>query len=344
MRTDLQAFTVPCGAPILEALCIIDESGIGAAMVVDGEERLVGIVTDGDVRRAILAGVSLAEEVDCCCNTRFVSVGPEAQRTEVLDLMQARSFRHVPVVNPQGRLLGLHLLQQIIGRERKPNWAVVMAGGKGTRLRPITEHLPKPMVKVAGRPILERIVLSLVSHGFRRIFLSVNYLAEIIENHFGDGRDFGCRIDYLREVEPLGTGGALSLLPEPPEHPVLVMNGDLVVQADFGRMLAFHQEGGYHATVGAKTYSHQVPFGCLERDAAGLRSIVEKPILDKLINAGIYILSPAACAGVPREFFPIVDLFHAALQRQLPCGVFDLDEDWSDIGQPQDYLAANGVL
>lgn len=344
MRTDLEAFTVPTGASLLEALCIIDESGIGAAMVVDGGEHLVGIATDGDIRRAILAGSGLAEEVDGCCNTRFVAVGPEASRAEVLDLMQARSFRHVPVVDGEGRLLGLHLLQQLIGRERKPNWAVVMAGGKGTRLRPITENLPKPMVRVAGRPILERIVLHLVSHGFRRIFLSVNYLAEIIEDYFGDGGKFGCQIEYLRETEPLGTGGALSLLPGRPEHPVLVMNGDLVVQSDFGRMLAFHQEGGYYATLGAKTYSHQVPFGCLEREASRLCSLVEKPILDKVINAGVYILSPAACTDVPAEFFPIVDLFHGALQRQLPCGVFDLDDEWSDIGQPRDYLAANGVI
>jgi len=345
MRTDLEAFTVPTGAPILEALCIIDESGIGAAMVVDADERLTGIVTDGDVRRAILAGVSLAEVVDGCCNAHFVAVGPEAGRTEVLDLMQARSFRHLPVVTADGRLLGLHLLQQIIGREERPNWAVVMAGGKGTRLRSITHNeLPKPMVKVAGRPILERIVLNLVSHGFRRVFLSVNHLAEMIEDHFGDGRDFGCRIDYLREDEPLGTGGALSLLPEPPAHPLLVMNGDLIVQANFGRMLSFHQEQGYYAMVGAKTYSHQVPFGCLERAGSQLRGIEEKPLLNKLINAGIYTISPDAWRDVPTAFFPIVELFHGALERGLPCGVFDIEDEWSDIGQPQDYLAANGVL
>ena len=313
-------FTVPAGASLLETLCIIDESGIGAAMVVDGEERLVGIATDGDVRRAILAGVSLADPVDCCCNTRFVSVVPEVARTEVLDLMQARSFRHVPVVDPEGRLLGLHLLQQLIGREQRPNWAVVMAGGKGTRLRPITEHLPKPMVKVAGRPILERIVLHLVSHGFRRIFLSVNYLSEIIEAHFGDGQAFGCRIEYLREDTPLGTGGALSLLPERPDAPVVVMNGDLVVQVDLGRMLDFHAEGGYYAPMGAKTYSHRVPFGCLEREAGRLLGIEKKPVLEKVINAGVYVFSPAACADVPREFFPIVDIFHHAIQRGLQIG------------------------
>jgi NDP-sugar pyrophosphorylase family protein len=187
-------------------------------------------------------------------------------------------------------------------------------------------------------------VLNLVSHGFRRVFLSVNHLAEMIEDHFGDGRDFGCRIDYLREDEPLGTGGALSLLPSPPQHPVVVMNGDLVVQTDFGRMLAFHEEGDYYATVGAKTYSHQVPFGCLERVDTCLRGIQEKPVLDKLINAGIYVLSPEACAAVPAEFFPIVELFHAALGRDLRCGVFDIDDEWSDIGQPKDFLAANGVL
>lgn len=342
MRTDLERFTVPTGAPLLEALYILDESGIGAALVVDAAECLIGIVTDGDIRRAILAGISLAEQVDRCCNSDFVSVSSAARRTEVLDLMQARGLRHIPVVDADGHLLGMHLLKQLIGCDPKPNWAVVMAGGKGTRLRPITEHLPKPMVKVAGRPILERIVLNLVSHGFRQIFLSVNYMAEVIEEHFGTGERFGCRIDYLHEDTPLGTGGALALLPSTPEHDVLVMNGDLVVQTNFGRMLQFHAQGQFHATMAAKLYSHQVPYGCLNCSGNKLVGIEEKPVLDKRINAGIYLLSPAAVATVPSRFFPITELFNNALENGLPCGVFEIEDEWSDVGQPRDYLAANG--
>lgn len=344
MRTDLEQFTVPTGAPLLEALCIIDESGIGAALVVDDGERVMGIITDGDVRRAILADASLSEEVDGYCTRKFVSVSLEAGRTEVLDLMQARSLLHLPVVDADNRLKGMHLLKQLIGSDAKPNWAVVMAGGKGTRLRPITEHLPKPMVKVAGRPILERIVLHLVSHGFQRIFLAVNYMAEVIEDHFRNGEDFGCRIDYLREDVPLGTGGALSLLPEVPEHPLVAMNGDLVVQANFARMLQFHTEGHYHATLGAKMYSHQVPYGCLSCEGNRLAGIEEKPRLERLINAGIYVLSPRAVAEIPKEFFPITDVFNNALEANLPCGVFEIEDEWSDVGQPREYLAANGML
>jgi NDP-sugar pyrophosphorylase family protein len=301
-------------------------------------------VTDGDARRAILAGKSLADLVDSCATRDFEAVPPETPRSAVLDLMQARSLRHIPIVDSSGRLLGLHLLSQLIGRDRKPSWAVIMAGGKGTRLRPLTENIPKPMVKVAGRPILERLVLSLVSHGFERIFLAVNYLAEIIEEHFRDGRRFGCRIEYLRENEPLGSGGALSLLPDSPEHPVLVLNGDLVVQADFTRMLDYHRQGGYYATLAAKTYSHRVPYGCLRREGGRLCGLEEKPVLDKLINAGIYLLSPDAVRAVPSEFFPITEIFSDALQNQRPCGVFEIGDDWSDVGQPADYLAANGVL
>jgi hypothetical protein len=204
------------GAVLREAMQAIDRGACEIAFVVDASEKLLGTVTDGDVRRALLAGATLEDPVGPVMNRRFTAVDENASRAEVLDLMKARTLGQVPVTDSQGRLVGLHLLREMLGREEKPNWAVVMAGGRGERLRPLTDSIPKPMVCVAGRPILERIVLHLVGQGIRRIFLAVNYMADVIEDHFGDGRSFGCGIQYLREVRPLGTGGALALLPEPP--------------------------------------------------------------------------------------------------------------------------------
>jgi NDP-sugar pyrophosphorylase family protein len=215
-----------------------------------------------------------------------------------------------------------------------------MAGGKGTRLRPITDRIPKPMIKVAGRPILERIVLHLVGFGIRRVFVAVNYLGHIIKDYFGDGSQFGCRIDYLEEKEFLGTGGPLHLLPSTPKDPLLVMNGDLVTQANFDHMLAFHQNGGFIATIGVIRYTHQVPFGCLETDGNRIVKLAEKPVLDRLANAGIYVLSPVLLTRVPPGFFPITTLFEDCLGRNDPLGAFEIKEDWIDVGERNQLRAS----
>jgi NDP-sugar pyrophosphorylase family protein len=268
-------------------------------------------------------------------------VTPAAGRAEVLDLMQARTLEQIPVVNADGTLGGLHLMHEVIGTVERPNWAVIMAGGKGVRLRPITEHLPKPMIPVAGRPILERLVLHLVGSGVRRIFLAINYLGHLVENHFGNGSRFGCHIEYLREQQPLGTGGALRLLPEPPPGPMLVMNGDLVTQVDVGALLDYHRQGGHVATMGVRLYAHTVPFGCVETRAGRITELVEKPDLTRLINTGLYVLNPALIERVPADQeFPITDLFTGCLERGESVGAYELIEDWIDVGQREQLRQA----
>jgi len=328
---------------LLDGLRAIDRAVTGIALVVDGGDRLAGILVDGDIRRALIGGANLGDAIERHMQRNFVTVGPETGRAEVLDLMQARSLEQIPVVDDNGRLVGLHTIHEVLGREERPNWAVIMAGGKGTRLRPITENLPKPMVPVAGRPILERIVLHLVSYGIRRIFLSVNYLANMIEDYFGDGSRFGCQIEYLREEQPLGTGGALSLLPEKPDHPILVMNGDLVMQTNFAGMLRFHSDGAYYATMGLRPYTHEIAFGCAEVEEDRIKSLVEKPVLERLVNAGVYVLSPGAVRNVPANIqYPITNLFESALKENNSCGAYLIEEDWMDIGQPRELREARG--
>lgn len=335
--------TIRCDGTIWDALAVIDAGAAEIAFVVDGSGKVVGTVTDGDVRRALLRGLTLGSSIVEIVNRKFVAVGPEAGRAEVLDLMRARTLSQIPVLDAAGRLAAMHLLREIVGAAERPNWAVVMAGGRGERLRPLTDSLPKPMVQVAGRPILERIVLHLVGFGIRRIFLAVNYMSEVIEAHFGDGRELGCALEYLREARPLGTGGALSLLPELPKHPLLVMNGDLVTQFDAGRMLGRHEETGSKITIGVHEYAHRVPYGVVEIEADRIVSLSEKPTMTWLANAGIYVLEPEIVKRVPDDCsFPLPSLVESCLDRGEPVGYFPIEDAWADIGRPLELLAATG--
>ena len=344
-KPDLAQLTVPAGASILEALRAIEGGGEAITFVVDAGDRVIGTLTDGDIRRAILRGASLEDRVLPQVMRRdFTSVTPQDGRSDVLDLMRARQLERIPVLEADGRLVGLHTMRQMVSRTERANRAVILAGGRGTRLHPITEQLPKPMVRVAGRPILERLILHLVSCGLRHFSVSINYLGHLIEQHFGDGSRLGCEIEYLRETVPLGTGGPLSLLPSP-ALPVLVLNGDLITQADVGDLLDFHEGGGYVATLGVRPYTVEVPFGVAEVEGDRLLSLREKPTERSLINAGMYVLSPKAVAMVPSgKEYPITALFDALLAEGEPVGAHLLEAEWLDVGRHDELRRARGVL
>jgi len=339
--TDL---VVPPDASVLDALRTLESNAQGIVFVCDEDLRVLGVLTDGDLRRALLRGVSVDGRIlHDVMSREFVSVPPSADRAHVLDLMLARNVAQIPIVDAEGRLVGLHTMREIIGEAPRSNRAVIMAGGKGTRLRPYTESLPKPMVRVAGRPMLERLVLHLVGHGIRDIYLSVNYLSDVVEKHFGDGSPFGCSITYLREESPLGSGGALSLLPPDIADPLLVMNGDLVTQIDFGRFLDFHTNGRFAATMGLHAHKVELPFGVAEVSGTNLLGLREKPTERFLVNAGLYVLSPEVLRYVPSgEEYPITELFYACLRDGLSVGAYYIDDDWMDVGRPSDLERANG--
>lgn len=342
MSEQLRRSIVGEEASIVDAMRSLEASMSQVVLVVDANERLVGILTDGDIRRAILAGDSLEAPVATRANRDFFAVGGDAERADVLELMQARRISQVPAVDDDQRVVGLHLLNEMVSAIERPNWAVILAGGRGTRLGGLTTNVPKPMLPVAGRPILERIVLHLVGIGVRRIFLSVNYLADQIEEHFKDGHSFGCTIEYLHESEPLGTGGPLSLLPNGesgPQAPFLVMNGDLVTQANLGRVIDFHERGRHDVTMGVREYVEQVPFGCVEVDGDVLTGFVEKPSTSRLVNAGIYVVSPA-CLGVmshPAEELTMPDVIARVRARGGVARVFEIEEDWIDVGRREQF-------
>jgi dTDP-glucose pyrophosphorylase len=330
------------GKTIADAIRALNGPAEGMAVIVDETGKVVGVLTDGDVRRALMKESCLDSPLDAYWQRNFFYVSEDESREQILDLMQAKRIKHLPVLDGMGRLVGIHKLHAIVGGEELPNHAVVMAGGRGERLRPITEHLPKPMIKVAGRPILERLVLHLVGCGVTRIHLSVNYLADVIERHFGDGSRFGCRIDYLHEDDHLGTGGALSLLPAISSEPLLVVNGDLVTQVDFASMLGFHAANQAAATIGYRPYSYQIPFGCIELDGDAVTGIREKPIVERCVSAGVYVLSPSAVELVPRKFYPITELFQTLLQRGDKISAYEITTDWADVGQHRDLSQARG--
>ena len=343
MKTDFTSFFVSPSDTLHAGMACIDRNAKGIALVVDGEHRLLGTVTDGDIRRALLRGATLDSSLEVCMRRESVTVRMDAGRAEVLDLMQARCIEQVPMLDREGRVVGLHTLHDMLGRQERPNIAVIMAGGQGVRLRPATLHMPKPMIKVAGRPILERVVLHLVGYGMRTIYLSVHYLGHIIEDHFGDGARFGCRIEYLREKEPMGTGGALALLPVQPTEPVLVMNGDLITQADIGAMLRLHAGGGYAATMAVRRYGHQIPFGCVEIENGRVTQLEEKPLHERFVNAGIYVLNPEMVVAVPKENFAMTDLFVQCLAKDWPVGAYEVEEEWLDVGQREQLRLGHTV-
>jgi dTDP-glucose pyrophosphorylase len=339
---ELRQYVVDHRQTIRDAMQAITDNWREVALVADDEGRVVGVVTDGDIRRGLLSGLGLDSPVSAIMTQEYVYVGVEADRAGVLDLMRARRIRHVPVIDDERRLVGIHFLETLLGVADKPNAAVIVAGGEGRRLRPLTDRLPKPMVPVAGRPILERIVLHLVGYGVKRIYISVNYMADVITAHFGDGARFGCTISYLRESAPLGTGGPLSLLPGPQAHPLLVMNGDLVTQVDVSRLLRFHEAQGACATLTARHYQVEIPFGVVTQRDGRLIELAEKPTPHYLINAGIYVLDPGVLALVPpASFFPITGLFEKLLAQGRHVAVYSIEEDWIDVGRREELRRAN---
>lgn len=331
---DLKIFLVHHARSLRDAMQVINDNWREIALVTDDAGLIVGLVTDGDIRRGLLAGQTLESPVSGVMTKDYISATAEMDRSGVLDLMKAASIRHVPILDDRKRLLGIHFMEVLLGTEQKPNIAVIMAGGEGRRLRPLTDRMPKPMLRVAGRPILERVVLLLVGYGIRRIYIAVNYMADVIIQHFGDGSHFGCHIEYLRESAPLGTGGALSLLPESPQNPLIVMNGDLVTQIDIARMLTFHALQGATATLGARHFQSEIPYGVVSERDGLLQELVEKPAAHYLINAGIYVLEPGVLPLVPAvTYFPITDLFSKLLAQGCAVAVYQVEEDWIDIGR-----------
>ena len=339
---DWQKTLIAPDTTMLEAMRALDESSAQIALVADADRVLLGTLTDGDIRRALLRGLPLDSPVDAIMHRDFTSLRADASDEEILAVMRQKETNRIPILDEGGRIVELRLLEDLTFPPVRDNWVVLMAGGLGVRLHPLTLDCPKPLLHVGDRPLLETIIGKFVSVGFHQFFISVNYMAEMIEERIGDGSRWGVRIRYLREQKKLGTAAALSLLPQRPTLPVIVMNGDVLTTLRVENLLAFHNEQQAGGTMCAREYSFQVPYGVIETDQYVFQGITEKPVYRRLINAGIYVVSPEGIDLVPPDTaYDMPELFTALASRGLRPAVFPIQEYWMDIGLLDDFRRAN---
>lgn len=322
-----------------DTIACIDRSTFQVALVQNNENMLVGIVTDGDIRRAILRGLDLSIEIKEVMNANPKTAHESATSEELLRLMKKEALHHLPLVNDDGFLVSLITLDELVGSIEKSNPVVIMAGGLGRRLYPLTEKTPKPMLLVGGKPILETILESLVSAGFNKFYIAVNFKAEKIKDHFGDGTKWGIDIEYIHENIRLGTAGALSLLPDLPSEPIIVMNGDILTNVSYDGLLQFHNQNRAVATMAVRKYDFEVPYGVVNLEGSTIKGIEEKPVQNFFVNAGIYVLSPEVLSHVPaNEFYDMPTLFEKLIANDNKrVSAYPLREYWLDIGISDEF-------
>lgn len=329
--------------PILEAIKIIDATALQIALVIDENNRLLGTLTDGDVRRAILKGTSLNNSVQTVMNNEFTFVSITETRDNILALMKEKQFHQVPVLDENQCIVGLELLDELLTIKKRDNLVVLMAGGLGTRLGSLTKECPKPLLKVGNKAVLETIIDNCKEYGLHKFIISINYKAEMIQDYCGDGSRWGVEISYVNENKRLGTAGALGLLPKTPEHPILVMNADVLTKVNFNHLIDFHDDHQSAATMCVREYDFQVPYGVVKIDKQKLLGIEEKPVHHFFVSAGIYVLNPEILSYVPQnKYFDMPSLFEKMLEKEMETSVFPIREYWLDIGRVDDFERANG--
>ena len=340
---DLVDYLVRPDASLREVIEIIDRGAAQIALVADAENKLLGVITDGDIRRAMLRNESLLSLAENIMFRDFRALPRDATEDQALAFMRRETLHQIPALDEQGRVIRLFLMEELIKPKRRTNPVVIMAGGEGKRLRPLTERCPKPMLRVGGKPLLEIILEQCIEAGFQHFYLSVNYLKKQIQDYFGDGARWDVRIEYLEETQPLGTGGALSLLQQKPKGPMLVLNGDVLTRVDYGRLLRFHDEQQAAATLCVREYATQIPYGVVRMDDLHVLTLEEKPVISNYVNAGIYLLDPALFDLVPQnQFFDMPTLLEKAMQHQHRVSAFPIHEYWLDVGHPETLERALG--
>jgi dTDP-glucose pyrophosphorylase len=338
-------------ATINDAVAAIERGRKTIAVMLDVGGNIVGTISDGDVRRAILRGLRTDAPAREIANLHPVAARDDTSEEEIARLLTQHGIEALPLIDRDGRFVRTAFIEDMTRVQGSPRsaagfWcAVIMAGGEGRRLRPFTETVPKPMLLIGGMPIMERNLRALQRIGVPRFFLAINYLGHVIENHFADGSALGARIDYLRETEPLGTGGALGLIAEEAQGPVLVMNGDLLTGMDVGRLLEFHIDQGAHITVAAKEYRMEVPFGVLRTSGAEIVALHEKPSERFLCNAGIYVLHKDVLKNLPdSKRFDMTTLIDVALRERRKVVAFPMFELWHDVGTVSQLEEARALV
>lgn len=332
-------------AIIEDAISNLNQSHTKIVLVLSEDDEFLGTISDGDIRRGLLKGLTLKDSIKTIVNTNALVVPPGMSNEMVVQLMVANKIQQIPVVDANHHVVGLHLWNEISTQlipSARPNQMIIMAGGMGKRLRPHTENCPKPMLLIGGKPMLEHIIERAKTDGFNRFVLAIHYLGEMIENYFGTGERLGVQIDYIREKSPLGTAGALYLLKPAPEAPFVVTNGDVITDIRYGELLDFHIRHGATATMAVRVHEWQHPFGVVKIKGLEVVGFEEKPIARSHINAGVYVLSPDALNELSSETAcDMPDLFERLRAKTKLTVAYPMHEPWLDVGRQEDLNAAN---
>lgn len=332
---------LPVNSTISQAIFTLNEISLKIVLVNNEAGVLEGTISDGDIRRGLLKGLDLNSPITSIIRHDPLVVPPDLRRELVLELMLANKVQQIPVVDNQRHVVGLHLWDEINTPHTRPNLMIIMAGGMGTRLRPHTENCPKPLLSVAGKPMLEHIIDRAKLEGFNNFILSINYLGQMIEAHFGSGERFGVRIEYLREQSPLGTAGSLSLLNHIPDAPFVVSNGDVITDIRYGELLDFHVRQVAAATMAVRIHEWQHPFGVVQTQGMEIVGFEEKPIARSHINAGVYALAPEALNVLTAgEHCDMPNLFERLQAKAKRTVAYPMHEPWLDVGRPEDLQQA----
>uniref|UniRef100_UPI0040481495 nucleotidyltransferase family protein n=1 Tax=Polynucleobacter sp. TaxID=2029855 RepID=UPI0040481495 len=333
---------LPLNTTIDQAIRSLNEVSLRIILIIDNAGVLQGTISDGDIRRGLLKGLTLDSPVTTIIHRSALVVPPDLARALVIQLMRANKIHQIPIVDENNRVIGLHLWDEIMSTPKRPNLMVIMAGGIGIRMLPHTENCPKPMLNVAGKPILEHIIERAKLEGFSHFLLSVNYLAPMIKEYFGNGHSFGVQIEYLHESTPLGTGGALSLIKELPDNPFVVTNGDVITDIRYGEVLDFHIRHSATGTMAIRMHEWKNPFGVVQTQGVEIIGFEEKPITRSHINAGVYVLNPEAVNLMAvNEYCDMPTLFERLQARKNLIVAYPMHEPWLDVGRPEDLIAAN---
>jgi len=328
---------------LLEAIQVIDKAQTQVALIVNSKKQLLGSLTDGDIRRALIKKTKLSATVESYMFKAPVTANIDESNADILFSMKKNGINQIPILDHNDKVVDLKLLSEYLKPVSRNNSIVIMAGGLGSRLKELTQNTPKPMLNVGDKPLLETIVCSFVNQGFQNIWLAVNYHSKKIENYFGNGKEFNANIRYLKEDKRLGTAGALSLLPETQESPIIVMNADLLTAIDYGEMIDAHITSSVNATMAVREFEYQIPYGVVHTEKEfEILGLEEKPIHRSLVNAGIYVLSPNVFKYVPEStFFDMTDLFTTLLRDNQKVSYYQVNGYWLDIGRHEDLYQAN---
>ena len=328
-------------ASIQQAIDSLEASSMQIVLAVSQDDQLIGTLTDGDIRRAFLRGLKLEDSIDSIINRNPLVVPAEMSRQLVLQLMQINKIHQLPVVDKNDKVIDLHVMDFILAPNSVENIMLIMAGGKGTRLGSHTQNCPKPMLEVGGKPMLQHIIEKAIADGFKNFILSLHYLGHMVEEYFGDGSRLGVRIEYIREVVPLGTAGCLSLLEKTPSLPIVVTNGDVLTNINYSELLEYHNRHQADATMAVRQHEIQSQFGVVQTNGIEIETFQEKPVYRSNVNAGIYVLDPTVIQNLEyQKHCDMPTLFERVKSHGGRTIVYPIHESWLDVGRPEDLVIA----